>query len=60
MQITQDAETKDHLPQKTSRPNCQKDLIPRNNPLLFESHVTCLEGDRPNEERIQATGKHVA
>ncbi|MFF2530246.1 hypothetical protein ACFVS2_15210 [Brevibacillus sp. NPDC058079] len=29
-------------------------------PQLFESPVTCLEGDRPNKVRIQATGKHVA
>ncbi|WP_241970790.1 hypothetical protein [Brevibacillus sp. Leaf182] len=26
---------------------------------LYGSPVTCLEGDRPNEVRIQATGKHV-
>ncbi|MED1802759.1 hypothetical protein [Brevibacillus porteri] len=32
----------------------------RRNPQLYRSPVTCLEGDRPNEGRKKATGKHVA
>ncbi|MED1915921.1 hypothetical protein P4V64_11425 [Bacillus thuringiensis] len=38
----------------------QNALKARSNHKLFVSPVTCLEGDRPNEERIQATGRHVA
>ncbi len=38
----------------------QNALKARSNHKQSASTVTCLEGDRPNEERIQATGRHVA
>ncbi len=38
----------------------QNALKTRSNHKQSASTVTCLEGDRPNEERIQATGRHVA
>ncbi len=37
----------------------QNALKARSKHKLSVSTVTCLEGDRPNEERIQATGRHV-
>ncbi|GEC91435.1 hypothetical protein C7J99_14820 [Brevibacillus brevis] len=45
---------------KTSLNNKQTALKARSRYKLYASTVTCLEGDRPNEERIQATGRHVA
>ncbi|WP_179212410.1 hypothetical protein [Brevibacillus brevis] len=44
----------------TALNNNQTALKARSNHKQSASTVTCLEGDRPNEERIQATGRHVA
>ncbi|NRR03594.1 hypothetical protein HP570_15345 [Brevibacillus sp. RS1.1] len=43
----------------TALNNNQTALKARSNHKLSASTVTCLEGDRPNAERIQATGRHV-
>ncbi|WP_185923368.1 hypothetical protein [Brevibacillus brevis] len=44
----------------TALNNNQTALKARSNHKQSASTVTCLEGDRPNEVRIQATGRHVA
>ncbi len=54
--ITQD----DQQAQEIYRDQSQKRFEKLDERQQLESPVTCLEGDRPNEERIQATGKHVA